>query len=70
MLKLEPSKFHACLASDRFDAAIQAELHQGTELGVSGTPAYFVNGRMLSGARPVESFAEVIDDELRSAQGG
>ena len=64
MLKLEPAKFRACLASDRFDAAIQAELRQGTELGVSGTPAYFVNGRMLSGSRPVESFAEVIDAEL------
>jgi len=64
MLKLDAAKFHACLASDRFDAAIQAELHQGTELGVSGTPAYFVNGRLLSGSRPIESFAEVIDAEL------
>ena len=30
----------------------------------TGTPAYFVNGRMLSGARPFESFAELIDEEL------
>jgi protein-disulfide isomerase len=64
MLKLDPAKFHACLASDRFDPAIRAELRQGTELGVSGTPAYFVNGRMLSGSRPIESFAEVIEAEL------
>ena len=64
MLKLEPEKFHACLASDRFDRAIQAELRQGGELGVSGTPAYFVNGRLLSGSRPIESFAELIDAEL------
>ena len=33
----------------------------------TGTPAYFVNGRMLSGARPVESFVEVIDQELPPA---
>ncbi|HKZ33429.1 MAG TPA: DsbA family protein, partial [Vicinamibacteria bacterium] len=64
MLKLDQAKFHTCLASDRFDAAIRAELHQGTELGVSGTPAYFVNGRMLSGSRPIDSFAELIEAEL------
>jgi len=63
-LRLDPARFHACLASDRYDAAIQAELRQGSELGVSGTPAYFINGRMLSGSRPVESFTAVIDAEL------
>ena len=64
LLKLDEGSFLTCLASDRHDEAIQAELRQGSELGVSGTPAYFVNGRMLSGARPVESFAELIDAEL------
>jgi protein-disulfide isomerase len=63
-LKLDPVKFNPCLASDRYDEAIQAELRHGSELGVSGTPAYFVNGRMLSGARPIESFVQVIEAEL------
>jgi protein-disulfide isomerase len=63
-LGLNGSDFAACLSSDRHDAAIQASLARGEELGVSGTPAYFVNGRMISGARPIESFAEVIDAEL------
>ena len=69
-LELSERAFGSCLASDRHDEAIQAELKQGTDLGVTGTPAYFVNGRMLSGAHPVESFAEVIDSELSTAQGG
>jgi protein-disulfide isomerase len=69
-LKLDAAKFQSCVASDRFDEAIHAELRYGSELGVSGTPAYFVNGRMLSGSRPIESFVEVIDAELSSAQGG
>jgi protein-disulfide isomerase len=69
-LKLNASRFKSCLASDRFDASIQAELRQGAELGVTGTPAYFVNGRLLSGAHPIESFEEVIDAELGTAQGG
>ena len=59
-----PADVRGCLASDRHDAAIQASLEQGEGLGVTGTPAYFVNGRMLSGARPLEDFAEVIDAEL------
>ena len=63
-LGLDGSAFASCLASGRHDAAIQASLAQGEGLGVTGTPAYFVNGRMISGARPIESFAEVIDGEL------
>ncbi len=63
-LSLGERAFGSCLESTRHDEAIQAELHQGTELGVTGTPAYFVNGRMLSGSQPIESFADVIDGEL------
>jgi protein-disulfide isomerase len=69
-LRLREGAFASCLVSGRYDKAIQAELHEGTELGVTGTPAYFVNGRLLSGARPIEAFTEVIDAELGSAQGG
>jgi protein-disulfide isomerase len=36
----------------------------GAEVGVTGTPAFFVNGRMLSGAQPVEAFKILIDDEI------
>jgi protein-disulfide isomerase len=64
VLKLDLGGFGACLSSGRHEDAIQASLRQGEELGVTGTPAYFVNGRMLSGARPLESFTELIDSEL------
>jgi protein-disulfide isomerase len=63
-LRLNRSSFDACVSSGRHDDAIQASLRQGEELGVSGTPAYFVNGRMVAGARPIESFTEIIDEEL------
>ena len=63
-LHLDASSFGSCLSSDRYDAAIQASVEQGAGVGVTGTPAYFVNGRMISGARPIESFTEVIDAEL------
>jgi protein-disulfide isomerase len=63
-LHLSASAFGSCLSSDRHDTAIKASLRQGEELGVTGTPAYFVNGRMLTGARPIESFVDLIDAEL------
>jgi protein-disulfide isomerase len=63
-LKLDAGKFARCLASDRYDEEIRAELDLGSGIGVTGTPAYFINGRMVSGARPFPDFAEIIDAEL------
>ena len=34
---------------------------------MTGTPAFFINGRLLVGAQPFEAFAQVIDDELSRA---
>jgi hypothetical protein len=39
-------------------------------LAVTGTPAFFVNGFFLSGAKPFEAFKEVIDRELASQNRG
>jgi protein-disulfide isomerase len=43
---------------------IQADKLEANSLGVTGTPAFFINGRYLSGARPFEDFAKLIDQEL------
>ncbi len=43
---------------------IEADKSEADALGVTGTPAFFVNGRYLSGAKPFEEFAKVIDAEL------
>jgi protein-disulfide isomerase len=37
---------------------------EGTRVGVGGTPAFFINGKLLTGAQPVAAFTRVIDDEL------
>jgi protein-disulfide isomerase len=63
-LKLDADPFKTCLASDRYDSTIRESLEAGNRVGVSGTPAFFVNGRMLTGARPFEQFQEIIDSEL------
>jgi protein-disulfide isomerase len=43
---------------------VQRDLDEGKRLGITGTPAFFVNGRPLSGAQPLEAFVRVIEDEL------
>jgi len=63
-LKLELDPFKTCIGSDRYDGAIRESVEAGSRAGVSGTPAFFVNGRMMTGARPFEQFQEVIDAEL------
>jgi protein-disulfide isomerase len=39
-------------------------MKDGNDVGVDGTPAFFINGRMLSGAQPFEAFKKIIDEEL------
>lgn len=44
---------------------IDSDKSEASSLGVTGTPAFFINGRFLSGARPFEDFAKLIDDALK-----
>jgi len=61
---LDESKFGDCLAEKRFEAGVTADMKLGQSVGVSGTPAFFINGRMLSGAQPPEAFVDIIEEEL------
>ena len=63
-LGLDRTKFDECLSSGKYKAQIEADIAAGSEVGVNGTPAFFINGRLLSGAQPFEKFKEVIDGEI------
>jgi len=63
-LGLDGAAFQACTDSKKHDALIKANYDDGSALGVTGTPAFFINGRMLVGAQPIEQFRELINDEL------
>jgi protein-disulfide isomerase len=67
-LGLDKAKFDSCLKEKPFKAAIDKDMADGAKVGVNGTPAFFINGRMLSGAQPFDKFKEVIDDELANAK--
>src|SRR5262245_33422469 len=49
-LGLDMPKFTACVESHKFKAQVDADVKDGDAAGVNGTPAFFINGRMLSGA--------------------
>lgn len=66
-LGMNAEQFNQCLDSGKHAAAIQADIKDGSAVGVNGTPAIFINGRFLSGAQPLEAITPIIDDELRRA---
>jgi protein-disulfide isomerase len=63
-LGLDVEKFNACYTSGKFRADVKQDGVDAAKFGVTGTPAFFVNGRFLSGAQPFESFKVIIDEEL------
>lgn len=61
---LNQSKFDKCLDSGKYAKKVDDNQAAGSGVGVNGTPAFFVNGVMLSGAQPIGAFTEIIDAEL------
>jgi protein-disulfide isomerase len=67
-LGMDAAKFNACVDSHKYAAKVDTDLRAGQEVGVDGTPAFFINGRLISGAQPYEVFKKIIDDELQLKQ--
>ena len=63
-LKLDTAKFNTCLDSEKYKDEVSKDIEEGTGLGVRGTPTFYINGRALSGALPLEEFENVINEEL------
>lgn len=64
---LDLPKFNSCLDTAKYAERVQAQMGVGAGLGINSTPALFINGRLLSGAQPYETFTAVIDEELQRA---
>jgi protein-disulfide isomerase len=61
---VDAARFNACLDTHKLKKVVDEDIRAGAEAGVSGTPAFFINGRMLSGAQPFSEFKRIIDEEL------
>lgn len=67
-LKLNISKFDSCISSEKYKDKILAQQQEGVSNGVDGTPATFINGRLVSGAVPEANLTQIIDAALAGAK--
>lgn len=58
--------FSQCVNDSEVRKEVEADMAEGEKYGVSGTPAFFINGVMIEGAQPIEAFIKVIDQELKN----
>lgn len=63
-LGLDAQELVRCVEEGRYAQEVQADARYASQLGVSGTPTFFINGIPLVGAQPLERFTQVIDSEL------
>jgi protein-disulfide isomerase len=63
-LKLDMAQFEPCLKNDQTQGRVQADTQEGQQVGVRGTPTFFVNGRAVVGAVPLQEFRAVIEQVL------
>jgi len=64
-LGLDPAEFDDCLDSGKHEQEVKDDMDAGKAAGVTGTPAFFINGEFLKGAQPFERFKAVIDAKLK-----
>ena len=65
-MRLNTGKFDSCLDSQKYKAQVDADTNLATSNGINGTPGFFINGALLSGAQPFANFKTVIEEALKS----
>ncbi|MFH1565918.1 MAG: thioredoxin domain-containing protein [bacterium] len=63
-LGLNQTEFNSCLDSGKYKTHIDETVQQATELGINGTPSFFINGKLLVGAQAFATFKAIIDKDL------
>ena len=66
---LDGAKLDECLQGSDVQTEITADMRKATEVGVSGTPTFFINGRLFNGSPTGEGLGRAIEEELARAQG-
>jgi protein-disulfide isomerase len=65
---LNIDSFDRCFTSGKYRASVQQDLNEGAQLGLTGTPTFFFNGREISGNQSLGDFEAIVDEELASAK--
>lgn len=64
---LDVDAFRQCVSDREFQAVVATDSDDAEQLGLTGTPAFFINGIPVRGAVPLEKFVSIIDSELARA---
>ncbi len=64
---LDMTMFDECMASSSVEDEVAKDMASASDAGVKGTPAFFINGRFISGAQKYEVFQQIIEEELAKA---
>jgi protein-disulfide isomerase len=64
-LGLDMAQFEPCVREDKTLARVQGDTQEAQQFGVRGTPTFFINGRPLVGAQPIEAFQKTIEQALK-----
>jgi protein-disulfide isomerase len=67
---LDVERFEADLASREYEQTVIEDFQEGQQRGISGTPTFVINGKVLAGMQPVGVFEDAIEQAKREAEGG
>lgn len=62
---LKIDQFSKCLESHKYAKKITSDITQGQQLGIKSVPVFFVNGKLVNGAHPINVFQDIINEELK-----
>jgi protein-disulfide isomerase len=61
---MDADLFAACVNSQTYQSQVDADMKEARGFGITGTPGFMINGRVLTGAQPIDAFEKVINEEL------
>ena len=67
---LDAERFEADLDDAEYEQIVTSDFREGQQRGISGTPTFVINGRVLSGLQPVEVYEDAIEQAKRETEGG
>jgi protein-disulfide isomerase len=63
-MNMDVDLFTACIDRGTYQEKVDADMREARGFGITGTPGFMINGRVLTGAQPPEAFEAIIDEEL------
>jgi protein-disulfide isomerase len=65
---VDGKKAEECLKAGKFKQMVSEDMAYGEKIGVRSTPTFFINGQLVAGALPIESFSEIIDEAISDSK--